>query len=275
MSLQGEVGELRAQVSTLTATLNDFMTNQMESVTILIASLKAEMNKNNKPEDTPTASGLRFDSMEIQPSLSTLEALAQNENEGFTEYLTRWRRIYTQIPNRPTENELVAKFVDSLEHTYQGIMRCSGYMTFKDVTMIGLRIEVGIRSGTLPKPVGQGILRNDSKDKARVVKRNVLDILSSQTENSQPPRKKARREFTPIPISYREAFRRLRDMNLLSPLQPTIDPPTDKRPIWWDVNAFCIYHRGEGHDTEHCYRLKHKIQNMLDSGIIPVPPKRS
>jgi hypothetical protein len=287
--VQRELNELRARVDTLTttlsdfmadhkestailtATLNDFMTSQKESMTILTALLKAEIDKNHKPEDTPISNGLCPDIMEIQPSMSTLEALAQNDDEGFTEYLTRWRRVYSQIPNRPKENELISKFVSNLQPTYHSIMRWNIYQTFKDLASVGVRIEAGLRSGILSKPVDHTPLGSTPQNTAQVVKCYALDVLSSPANDSLPLKKKAEREFTPLPMSYGEAFNKLRNKNLLKPLKPTIDPPADERPFGWDSNAFCLYHRGNGHDTEHCYRLKHKIQNMIDSGVISDP----
>jgi hypothetical protein len=296
MPIQEELNELRARVDTLTttlsdfmadhkesttiltATLNDFMTNQKESMAILTASLKAEVDKNNKPKDTPTSNGHSPPSspnMEIQPSIDLLKAVAQNKNEGFTEYLTRWKRIYTQIPNHPQENELVSKFVDSLEPTYQGLIRRHNFRNFRDLTAIGTSIEAGIKSGAFSKLIDRLFPGSISQNTAQVAQHDVLDILSGPAEGSRPLKKKAKREFTPLPMSYTEAFKRLNSRNLLQPLEPINDPPADDRPVWWDANAFCLYHGARGHDTERCYRLKHKIQNMIDFGVFLNPSKNS
>ena len=56
----------------------------------------------------------------------------------------------------------------------------------------------------------------------------------------------------------------------LQPIGPTPDP--EKKTKYWNENAYCEYHRGKGHDTEKCYRLKHAIQDMIEDGRLPIPP---
>jgi len=43
------------------------------------------------------------DNVDTQATMRTLEILSQRDNEGFTEYLTRWKNISNQIPNRANE----------------------------------------------------------------------------------------------------------------------------------------------------------------------------
>jgi hypothetical protein len=273
MSIRGELAELKAKVETLTIALNTFKADHKESMATLTALLKTTISKNNQLEDAPISNGHRSNNTDTQPSTDLLDALAQNKDEGFTEYLTRWRQVYTQIQNRPKENELIPKFVASLEPTYHNIMKGDDYKTFKDLATFGARIEAAIKSGTLSKPVNPIPQESMPQNSIQVMKGEVLDVLSSPANNSPHPKKKVKREFTPLPMSYGEAFNKLRNSNRLQPLKPTIDPPVDERPVGWNPNAFCLYHRGNGHDTEHCFRLKHKIQDMIESGAIPDPSK--
>jgi len=55
----------------------------------------------------------------------------------------------------------------------------------------------------------------------------------------------------------------------LSSIGPTPDP--EPRPRHWNENEYCQFHRGRGHTTENCYRLKHKIQDLIEEGTIPIP----
>ncbi|KAL9237257.1 hypothetical protein vseg_011830 [Gypsophila vaccaria] len=74
-------------------------------------------------------------------------------------------------------------------------------------------------------------------------------------------------------MTHTEAFKRLTDKGLLKPIGPTADPSVDNRSKWWNKNAYCQFHRGKGHDTEKCLRLRHAIQDMIDAGDLPRPTK--
>jgi len=53
----------------------------------------------------------------------------------------------------------------------------------------------------------------------------------------------------------------------IHPAAPTADPKGRQ----YDPSKKCAYHSGApGHDTQDCWTLKHKIQNMIDSGEIVV-----
>jgi hypothetical protein len=123
------------------------------------------------PKDIPTWEDIAIkfnaqytDNVETQPSLRTLEVLAQKDNEGFTEYLTRWRRFSTQIPNHPSEQELISKFIDSLRPDYQTNMRYNNYPDFRSLIQVGIKIEDDLRSGNMPKHEGFGNQGNKTKN---------------------------------------------------------------------------------------------------------------
>ncbi|KAL2900966.1 Elongation factor 3 [Bienertia sinuspersici] len=52
----------------------------------------------------------------------------------------------------------------------------------------------------------------------------------------------------------------------LSPIGPIADPPAERNFPRWDPNKYCKYHQGMGHDTEECWTLKSKLQDMVDDG---------
>ena len=51
------------------------------------------------------------DNVETKASIRTLDITIQGEKEGFTEFLARWRAISTQLSNKPSEIDLVNKFI--------------------------------------------------------------------------------------------------------------------------------------------------------------------
>ncbi|RDX97794.1 hypothetical protein CR513_19389, partial [Mucuna pruriens] len=75
------------------------------------------------------------------------------------------------------------------------------------------------------------------------------------------------RTVTSIPMTYTELLPRLLEQKLMEivPLKPLVTP----YPRSYDPNARCDYHNGVvGHATERCWSLKHKVQDLLDGGLL-------
>jgi len=203
------------------------------------------------------------DNFDIQKTIRNLEILVMEEKEGFTKFLGRWRTEAAQLPNKPREMELVDKFLDNLWSPYFEKMRYANITTFEQARQLGIKIENDIRVGILPKTTARGYQGSTSKNVGNISSEsvNVLEVL-------QAP-KKAQREFTPISLSYTDAFDRFEKLGFLSSIGPTPDP--EKKPAHWRANEYCKFHKGNGHTTENCYRLKHKIQDLIEEGTIPIP----
>ena len=62
-------------------------------------------------------------------------------------------------------------------------------------------------------------------------------------------------------------------MNLITLIGPHPSPITSS--LNYNLDAICVYHYGSpGHDTNDCWALKYKIQNMIDAKEIEFnPPK--
>lgn len=56
---------------------------------------------------------------------------------------------------------------------------------------------------------------------------------------------------------------------LTLPLIKQIDPAKMKSP-YFDNKSFCQFHRQPGHDTEKCFALKGKVQDLIDNNTISV-----
>ncbi|KAK9698864.1 hypothetical protein RND81_08G137100 [Saponaria officinalis] len=155
-------------------------------------------------------------------------------------------------------------------------MRYSNIRNFKDLTQVGTRLEDDIRQGTLARLMGRGYQGPSSRSTPPSSKTegtssiNALDTLVAATSGPKP-----KRTFEPLHMSYGEALKKLVKNDFLQLLGPTPDPPVDKRSPRWDATAYCDYHKGKGHSTEDCFKLKHAIQDLLDSGKLPKPTRPS
>ncbi|KAK9715207.1 hypothetical protein RND81_06G149800 [Saponaria officinalis] len=70
-------------------------------------------------------------------------------------------------------------------------------------------------------------------------------------------------------MSHADALAILVKSGHLTLLGPIPDPPTDKRSPRWDASTYCNYHRGNGHSTEDCFKLKNAIQDLFDVRKVP------
>ncbi|KAK9682792.1 hypothetical protein RND81_10G096600 [Saponaria officinalis] len=100
----------------------------------------------------------------------------------------------------------------------------------------------------------------------------AVDTLVAATSGSKP-----KRTFDPLFMTYKQALDRLVKEGFITLPPPTPEPPVDKRSPRWDGSAYCHFHQGKGHSTEECFKLKHIIQDMIDSEKLPKPrhPKPS
>ena len=63
-------------------------------------------------------------------------------------------------------------------------------------------------------------------------------------------------------------FEKLVENNLIHPLpQKPPYPGVDRK-------FYCKYHQNYGHDTDGCARLRHEVQNLIDSGKITDPESK-
>ena len=136
----------------------------------------------NKKVDTWEEIAVAFteqykDNVETRVSMRTLEVLTQNEKEGFTDFLARWRAVSTQLTNRPSESEMVAKFINNLRQPYHGHMRYSNIENFRQLTAVGTKIEDDLRASATAKRGYQGTTSRASSSDV-----NTLDLLSNTRE---------------------------------------------------------------------------------------------
>ena len=82
------------------------------------------------------------------------------------------------------------------------------------------------------------------------------NLNNVQTLNQGPRRKRKRKEFTSIDMSYDTAYDLLHSRGLITPIGPIQDPPLERRSPNWNPHAHCKYHQGRGHFTDDCWKIK-------------------
>ena len=102
-------------------------------------------------------------------------------------------------------------------------------------------------------------------DKGRAPQMAPVSQIQHQPHQLQPD--KPRRQFTQLNMSLFQALQRLLRLNLITlrahPRNPNIASPI------YDPNKRCAYHSASpGHDTNECWDLKNKIQDLIDEGAL-------
>ena len=70
-----------------------------------------------------------------------------------------------------------------------------------------------------------------------------------------------------------QVYDKLKAKGLLKPLDPR--PIPNPLPSRFNVNKRCAYHQGLGHETDHCFTLRHAIQDLIDNKVIASPIRPS
>ena len=75
-----------------------------------------------------------------------------------------------------------------------------------------------------------------------------------------------------MPLS--QALQHMMKMNLIKVINPPSNPKTSSPN--YNPDARCAYHSdSSGHDTNDCWALKYKIQNMIDAKDIEFEPSET
>src|SRR3989441_9931687 len=92
---------------------------------------------------------------------------------------------------------------------------------------------------------------------------------ASGSQNVNVLRNFTERRFSKFSLPLSKILERCIKRGLLQPLEPR--PLPDPLPPRFNLRAFCDFHQSKGHDTNSCKRLRHEIQDLIDSGKIPDP----
>lgn len=100
----------------------------------------------------------------------------------------------------------------------------------------------------------------------KAVEVNALDTQVLQ----YPKMMRQKREFSSLgSMLQTEALERPVDAGHITPFAPK--PPPNPLPPYHDSSQYCSYHQSLGHPIEKCFRLHHKIQDLIDAKEIVHP----
>ena len=101
--------------------------------------------------------------------------------------------------------------------------------------------------------------------KGRAPQRAPVSQIQHQPHRLQPD--KSRRQFTPLNMSLFQALQRLLRLNLITLRDPHKNPNTSSSR--YNPSVRCAYHSDSpGHDTNDCWTLQNKIQDLIDEGAV-------
>ncbi|XP_056163882.1 uncharacterized protein LOC130137143 [Syzygium oleosum] len=220
----------------------------------------------------------RFNS-EIIPTREDLVRLEKRRNEPFKAFAQRWRTMASQVKPPLIEREMRQLFLKTLPPEYFHGMLTFGCQTFSQLVEVGEGVEWAIVDGRIPAGNSKGFPIKKNKETAV----EVAFVQEPSKSFSAPPQKPSivqghapqghdrnkrfpHREFSPLPKSLSKLLPMFIERRMVAKEVPRDNPP---RFPGFDMTKTCEYHRGErGHDTDNCFALKIKIQNLLDKGIL-------
>ncbi|KAI5404630.1 hypothetical protein KIW84_051693 [Lathyrus oleraceus] len=160
--------------------------------------------------------------------------MTMGSKESFKEYAQKWRDLAGRVKPPMTDRELVDMFM-----------------------------------GTLTGPFYSHLLGSSSSGFTELIL--TVTIAAPPSQNFQHRQDRPRRQFTKINMTLAQALQGMLKANLITLRDPPTNPNTTSSR--YNPNARCAYHSDSpGHDTNDCWSLKNKIQDMIDAGEIEFDP---
>ena len=212
---------------------------------------------------------------EVAPSIWDLSNLQKKKGESFKEYAQRWRALAAKVTTPIPEKDLVFTFVNTLEDPFFSHLIGHASASFAEIVVSGSHIENAIKSGKIlahgkkhmdlisSKEASINMVNLGSHDKPTLP--TTLQVNQHLAFPSTQINRSLKRKFTHIPIALSQAFHQLKGTNVITCETPKLG----YKPWNADPNSQFDYYMGQkGHSTDTCWRLKNKIQELIDVGLI-------
>ncbi|KAF5933248.1 hypothetical protein HYC85_029419 [Camellia sinensis] len=215
---------------------------------------------------------------QVEMTMQELETTRQNPTESFVEFVARWRAKAAQMTDRPSERDQVQMMVRNLEHDMLQKLIVAPLFIFKSLHELGVQVENAFNSGIIPRisePTRRAIARSTNAGSSVIPKPTEINAVATANPFAKPslqtagPALAQGRTFAPLFMSLTSALKALMERGHLKPLDP--QPLPDPLPARHNPSKYCMYHQQRGHGTDHCYRLRHEVQNLIDNRTIAPP----
>ncbi|XP_058219117.1 uncharacterized protein LOC131329758 [Rhododendron vialii] len=196
-------------------------------------------------EDIGMAFVSQYDfNVELKMTTRELENSKIGENESFADYVKRRRAKVAQMLNKPDLKEQIQALRDGTLEKKEPALKGKGLHPGDGKVLFGNNNTSHVENSSNAKP---------------------LEI----NQIADKPTRTFTQFSTPLSTLYEQLFK----AGLIKPL--LLAPIPQKLPTYHDPNAFCAFHQMPDHVTDKCHRLRHKIQDLIDSETILPPPKES
>src|SRR3954464_2586573 len=215
---------------------------------------------------------------DLAPTRIQLQSMSMGPEESFKEYAQKWRDLAGRVKPSLTDRELVDMFMNTLTGPFYSHLLGSSSSGFTDLILTGERVESGIRSGKIQVATSSGTIKKpyNGKNESNIVGAVMVSdqAPTQQQRNNQRKQNAPKRQFTKINMTLAEVLPRLLKEGLIALKDPPLKPNTSSHQ--YNPNAKCAYHSDSiGHDTNDCWPLKNKIQDMIDAGEIEFDPPKT
>ena len=120
-----------------------------------------------------------------------------------------------------------------------------------------------------PRRQGFGLVKNGPLQVTTTSRVQQQPHQKQQVDQSKPNTPK--RQFTTLNMPLSQALQHLLRLNLVTLRDPPKNPNTASPR--YNPDERCAYHSGSpGHDTDDCWSLKNKIQDLIDGRVLEFMP---
>ncbi|GLJ19066.1 hypothetical protein SUGI_0342280 [Cryptomeria japonica] len=217
----------------------------------------------------------------ISPKVTLIDLMhcKQGVKEKVTDFIGRYKHLYAQISFPVPNNDIQRIFISNIQKDIRDKLLFSEFTSFQQLcaTLHNYQLTVSQMEQSHPmapsdkgdssqQPFGKFKPNRDSiKFNENIINNNV-NVASGVPPISKFFKKE--RKYTPLNESLHSIMNKLLEQNVLTlPPIRQIDPAKITSP-YFDNKAFCHFHRQPGHDTEKCFSLKGKIQDLIDNNTI-------